>query len=324
MLERENRNKIIVIAVAAFLFITVAAILYVNFGEIAAKSGEAHVIDVYYLNASTTRLEKEVRNIKGEDKVEALRDVLRHLMEGPRSSNLSRSIPNSVGIQGVLLINGNIAQVNFTKEYNDMADIEEVFCRSALVWTLTELDFIDSVIINVESETLKRSDGSELGVLNRDNIVMNPDISHTMRNAKTVTLYFSDEQAMYLLPEERRIDINPEHTIEKHVVEQLIAGTEIPNRYSPIPPESRLRDIKTIESVCYVDFNKEFIDRQSGSSTEARLIIYSIVNSLAEVPGVRRVVFHMEGQRIVDYKGGIDLSVPVDPDPSIIFTEESD
>ena len=314
--------EIVLIVVAILFVVTVAIGLYARFGRHAMQSTEAHVIDVYYLNPSTNRLEKEVRSIKGEDKTEALRDVLRHLIDGPRGSGLSKSIPTSVGIQGVLLINGNIAQVNFTEEYNEMPDIEEVFCRAALVWTLTELDFIDSVIISIDSEPLRRSDGSEKGVLNRDNIVINPDISHAMVNAKTVTLYFADEQAMYLVPEERRIDINPEHTIEKHVVEQLIAGTDNPELHSPIPAETKLRAIKTVESICYVDFSKEFIERQSGGTTESRLIIYSIVNSLAEVPGVQRVVFHMEGQRIVEYRGGIDLSVPLEPDPTIIFMAE--
>ena len=67
--------------------------------------------------------------------------------------------------------------------------------------------------------------------------------------------------------------------------------------------------VRTIikDNVCYVDLSAEFQKNHLGGEKSEILTIYSIVNSLQNVSGVRYVQFLIEGERVEYYKSYVEL-----------------
>lgn len=282
---------------------------------------ETHVVYIYYLNPTANRLESESRTIHVRDRIQLVQEVAVALVTGPsRSTFLTRSVPENVSIIEVTL-SGDIAGVNFSEEYNYMSTIEELFCRAAVVWTLTGLDFIENVVIKVGDEPIRKSNGEEIGLLNRGNVILDPNISPNQTSMETIQLFFSDMNGLWLVQEERTIEVEEGTPIEIYVMQALIDGTESDATLSFIPENTQLIGIETIDGVSYVNLSREFVEEHSVSQLEAMFTILSVVNSLTYLPHIDSIVFKIEGTQITDFKGFIDLSMRLEHDESMILRQ---
>ncbi|MDD5601089.1 MAG: GerMN domain-containing protein, partial [Actinomycetota bacterium] len=61
--------------------------------------------------------------------------------------------------------------------------------------------------------------------------------------------------------------------------------------------------------IAKVDFSQEFLENSLDTSILDEYVIYSIVNTLTEIPDIEGVIFYIEGIRIKVY-GNVDLSIP--------------
>jgi hypothetical protein len=128
------------------------------------------------------------------------------------------------------------------------------------------------------------------------------------QNSKAhLLLYFPDNESNYLIPEDRLVIING--SIEKTIVEELIRGTTYRNINKWLLKNTKTIDLSGKANVLTVNFSREFIKSFSDSKTLNLYIIYSIVNSLTELPGVKKVLIKSEGNPI-GIVGGIDFSKP--------------
>lgn len=121
---------------------------------------------------------------------------------------------------------------------------------------------------------------------------INPD-----RNPQEVTLilYFSDDQAMYVLPEERVVE-QIEETLPELLIRELIAGPTSENLRRTIPEEVQLLGISVEDGVAFVDFSEEMRSKHWGGSAGELMTIGSVVNTLTELPEIESVQFLIEGQ----------------------------
>lgn len=55
-------------------------------------------------------------------------------------------------------------------------------------------------------------------------------------------------------------------------------------------------NVSTKEGICYVDLNEKFIEKLTDITDE--VAIYSIVNSLVELPGINKVQFRINGETV--------------------------
>jgi len=109
-----------------------------------------------------------------------------------------------------------------------------------------------------------------------------------------LVLYFSDEQAMYFLPEARKVPKT--ETPAQAAIEELIKGSEEAGHVSTIPKGTKLNGINIEDETAYVDFSEEFkANYQLGSAAET-MTVYSIVNTLTEFPAIKKVKFLVNGE----------------------------
>lgn len=135
-----------------------------------------------------------------------------------------------------------------------------------------------------------------------------------------LTLYFSDDQAMYLVPtkEKAMVADTSTATLAKVIVEKLIAGPDKDSLQPTIPAEADLLSVKVDNKIAVLNFNQAFVDKHPGGSTGESMTIYSLTNSLTELEGIDKVAFQVEGQSIETLKGHMDLTQPVTRDTSLI------
>lgn len=305
--------KILLAALVCIL--AISAVLY-KLGNEKNSSEDENVtslsLDFYYVDTVSSTMKSEKKEIKGKDNAEIISSALTELKKGPVSEELVSPIPENVNFNSATL-DGEEATVDISSEYLNMKSGEELLCRGSIVWTLTGLDFIKYVKITVNGDELKQTNGQPMGKMSRDDIVIDAVVSPETTNYETVKLYFSNDESTGLESEERKIEVNPNQPLEKYIVEQLIAGPKDKDLVATIPPETKIRDIKTIDGICYLDLSSEFVTKHNGGSTGETLTIYSIVNSLAELDKINKVQFLIEGEKQAEFKGHIDFSKPFEP-----------
>lgn len=134
------------------------------------------------------------------------------------------------------------------------------------------------------------------------------------------TLYFSDDQAMYLMPEERTLKVanNDPAVVGKAVVEALIAGPQTKGLNRTMPDGTEVLGVEVLDSVANVNLNKAFKENHWGGSEGEIHTLYSIVNTLAKNIGVTEVQFTIEGQIDDSILGHVETTEPLVPDFDLI------
>mgnify|MGYP000966051783 CR=1 FL=1 len=309
MKNKKEKETLKYLSMAVVLALVVlAAIVLIGQGEKRGKNKSTSKVELFFPALTSSELKFETREISGETEADILGSVLRELALGPKTDGLGRAVPEGIKINGAT-INGRNVTVDISGEYKDLKQSEELLCRGSIVWTLTGLDFIDSVTITVDGEPLLKSTGDEIGSMGRNDIVLNTEISPEASSLITVKLYFSDSNGAHLVVEERDIGANPDD-IENKIIEELIAGPEDGSLIRTVPPETKIRDIKVVDGICYVDLSMEFVTKNNVGATGEALTIYSIVNSLTELSNINKVQFLIEGEKLDEYKGHLDFGKP--------------
>ena len=86
----------------------------------------------------------------------------------------------------------------------------------------------------------------------------------------------------------------------------LLNGPQEKGYKDTIPKGTKVNSVVTKEGICYIDLSSEFLTQQEGVSPE--VVIYSVVNSLAELPTVNKVQFTVNGEKVK--VGEANIAVP--------------
>ena len=297
-------RKVIVLFIVLIVLIPCAVLLY----DAVTASGE-ETVEFYYMT-NEGKMEPTEQNIRGENLEDILVTTLNTLKDGVSVEGVLPTIPREVEILSVGVVNDN-AVVDLSDGYYRMKNTEEVICRSSIVWTLTSLDFIDGVVITVEGQPLRMNNGEEFGPMNRNTVVIAPEISAETTEYAILTLYFANAEGTDLITEERVVEVNANQTREKTVVEQLIAGPKENGAKRTVPMETKIRDVTTTDDgICYVNLSEDFVEKHIGGEMAERLTIYSIVNSLCELDSIEKVQFLIEGKKVDRFKGHLEIKTP--------------
>jgi germination protein M len=134
-----------------------------------------------------------------------------------------------------------------------------------------------------------------------------------------VNLYFSDSQAMYLVPEKRKIPQTP--SLARQAVAELIKGPENSDLYPTIPEGTQINEVYIVDDIVYIDLSEEIFKNHPGGSSGELMTVYSIVNTLTEIPPIRSVQILAGGNETKSLAGHIDVSMPLLRDENWIKPE---
>lgn len=262
-------------------------------------------ITLFYANSDNSQILTETREVSYSQKETIHEAAMEALLEGPRTKNLKSTIPANTKLLNVDVKN-QIATVNFSEGFSGFSGMmDESMAIISVVNTLTNLEGVEKVQIFVEGKELISPSGKPYGAISSYNI---SEINQSL-SKETITLYFPDEQAMYVVPEER--DVDKDKPLEELVLKELMKGPETPGLTKPtIPKGTRLLSVEVKGDTAYVDFSRELIDNHVGGSTGEMMTIVPIVNSLTELEGVTKVQFLVEGKKEHTLAGHVVFDKP--------------
>lgn len=131
-----------------------------------------------------------------------------------------------------------------------------------------------------------------------------------------LVLYFPDEKMRYLQRETRVVDSLGEEDKPLYILNCLLEEAVDGKTQGCIPPDTKLLRINVENGVCTVDLSSEFVSRMSHKVQTARLAVYSIVNSLTELEGIKTVDIHVAHSSL-EQLGLMDLSMGLQRDESL-------
>ena len=225
------------------------------------------------------------------------------------------------------LVRESQVTLNFSEEYHELVSTKEVLVRAAIVKTLTQVEGIELVAIQVNGKNLLDSLGNTVGVMSAETFIDNTGEDMKKYEEVTLTLYFANVTGEQLIKVNRTMRYNTNISLEKLVVEQVLygpmdkKGKDSNTVLLPtLNPETKIISVNIKDGICYVNLNNVFLTLPP--NIKAETAIYSLVNSLTELPGVSKVQLAVDGETEVKL-GEKTLSALYERNLDIIQVEEN-
>ena len=279
--------------------------------------GEGEIV-IYYSNASCSRLISKIYTPQHEQTVELARELYAKMQEGGYEDTIP-AVAADITISDISL-SGNTMSIALQGPWDTMRAPNRMLFLAAVTRTLTQLKDVDGILFTMNGEALTDESGNMMGVLRSasfvDNAVDNPE---DYREA-VIALYFANEAMDGLVKVERKVVYRSSSSMERIVVEQLLRGPEDSGAKASLPNTASLLSINVRDGVCYVNFDSKFITEVLGSYDYVP--VYSVVNSLTELPNVDKVQISINGSSETGFQRDI-LSFAIPFTRNMKYVEES-
>lgn len=254
---------------------------------------EGGIYQIYYLNTGGTRLiPREYQPEAGEEDMGALiEELMVQFGQVPADFDGQTALGDKVELQRYML-DGTVLYLYFNPNYMLMNPTREILCRAALTKVFTQIPGIDYININSGDQPIMDAKGNPVGMMCAADFVESISDVNAFEESQ-LTLYFADESGERLKAEKRPVFHSINTSLERLVVEELIAGPLEDGLFSTLPPETRILNISVTDNICYVNFDDSFF--KNTLSVKEYIPVYSIVNSLVENTGVNRVQISVNG-----------------------------
>lgn len=248
---------------------------------------------IWYINQDETCLKYENKELQSKNEEGLLREMMEVMRETPTDDELKPVIPEDVELLD-FDFEHNQLYLDFSPEYKKMPKVYEVLCRAAIVRTLGQIDGVEYVDFQVNGEPLTDLEGKEIGLTNEDQFIENAGEEINAYKTADLTLYFSNKAGDKLVEQRVAMEYNSNISLEKLIVEQLIAGPPFEGAYPTIPSETKLLNISIKDNICYVNLDEGFLG--TGYNVIESIPVYSIVNSLIENTDAQKVQISINGE----------------------------
>lgn len=260
---------------------------------------------VFYVNKENTKTIAVGYEPKAEDDLGMIQEFLELLFQKEESKDYHQAVPEEVKLESWKLDNAQL-YMYFGSSYLEMDHVSEVLCRAAIVRTLTQVKGVECISFYVEDSPLMDESGSLIGLMTAESFIENPGEQINTIQTASITLYFSNKKGTGLVPEVQEVHYSSNISMEKLVMEQLLKGPKGDGARSAIPDGTKLVNVSVLDGVGFVNLNEGFLN-QNYEIAEP-VVIYSIVNSLAELPNVTKVQISVNGDNTIKYREKMDLN----------------
>lgn len=262
---------------------------------------------IYYTNIEATKVTPIAYLPETDTGEELVNELLMELATPPGTSDSKVAKPESVTVDRAELADGNLV-LRFSESYREMDRVTEVLCRAAYVRTLTQIPDVDTVEFYLGDEPLTDVKGVEIGKMTGEDFIDNTDEEISAYQVETITLYFANKAGDKLVPVTQSAVLDTNVSKERNIVEKLLKGPTSENVIGTIPEGTKLLGVSTEEGICYVNLSEEYLTPLPDVTENVSL--FSIVNSLCELPNVEQVQFAINGDSERTFIEDVTFSVP--------------
>ena len=252
-------------------------------------------VNLYFSDSSNRFLLLDSRTVHREEDEQQPMAVLQELIAGPVGSNLLQVLPEGTAVLDTH-INDGICMVDFSAPFFDnrpATALEEHMVIFSVVNTLTELEGIEAVQFLLEGQRIGQYVNLDLSEpIRRDETAIGPIRSSL--NEFDATIYFYSEGSELLVGIPMRQRFSASQTVAEATLRCLIETQPQAGLINPIPVGTKVNSVTITDSLCSVDFSKEFLNA-SRSRIAEQSAVRAVVATMCRLYDVRRVQITIEG-----------------------------
>lgn len=288
----------------SLLVLFACALLFM--GCASKKNDEMKAVTVYYLNSEENSLYTFDTFIDDENAERMVTDLLDLLSVPSDKLIYKNAIGSCYDLLGYEFTEDHLI-LNFSEDYYNQDALIEILNRAAIVKTLTQLDEVNSVSFLVENSPINDINGNPIGVMTYDQFITNAGNEINAHEQVDLTLYFANDSGDGLIEVKRNVVYSSNISIDRLVLDELLKGPlEKEDGFETVSPTVKVISTTITDGVCYVSFDASFLSQKVMVSPE--VTIYSIVNSLIEIPGINKVQISIDGDTAMQFREKMPLS----------------
>lgn len=287
------------------------------------ETEEGRIFQVNYISNDEVKVVTQEYTIQSDlaDPQGQVEELLSVLGTVPERLEYKPPLAQGFTVLGYELREGNLV-LDMDEEYRKLSVPQEVLTRAALVRTLVQIEGVQYVGVTVSGQPLTDSLGSPIGMMNADTFVDNEGSQINSMEQVRIRLYFTNEEGNGLIAVNRTLVYNTNLSMERLVVEQLVAGptSMTKNVYPTLNPGTKVLSVTINDGICYVNLDETFLTQLNNASAE--VVIYSVVNSLIELPSINKVQISVNGKTDVLYRETVSLSTVFERNLDLVINPE--
>ena len=235
------------------------------------------------------------------------------VLSQPETTGLASPAPSGTRLLSCQQEEGQL-RLDLSEQYGGLSGVELTVANACLTLTLCQLEGVEEVYVTVEGEPLPYQ---TLRTMGADDVLL-PGTGEAELTA-AVGLCFPRADGSGLGVEYRDVVQNEGDTMVRTVFTALLEGPRYQELSSLMPEGTKLRSIAVEGGVCTVDLSPEFLAGLPEDEQSARLLLYSMVNTLCmqEDLSISAVQILADGHAIESI-GGVPASVPLEPDWTLL------
>lgn len=269
-------------------------------GEDTLSEGE---YNLYFTNSDGNGLVSEVYASENKDTEKLVQELFKELKtpEGNQQSTVGKNIKISS-----FSVTDKVLMLYFSDGYKDIKPMREVLMRAAIVKTMVQISGIESVSFYVGDQPLTNSSGAVIGAMTASTFI--DDTNELQENISWLetTVYYADSTGKKLVGETIELAYSSSTSIEEVIVDRLKNGPTGKDGNRTVPSNMKILGVSTKDSVCYLNLDSSFLKDVVNVSAEVTL--YSIVNSICELPNVNKVQILVDGNTDYSFRETYPLS----------------
>lgn len=296
-----QKRKIII---GLLCFISVLALMGCNKKE--HSENKKNEYEIYYCNSEETELVSVSYEAKATDTMDLISELIDAMSKVPKTLKYKKVKPDNVELLTFELNDDGQLILHFNSNYSNLTGISEIFLRAAIVKMMCQIKGVECVEIYVEDQPLMQSADKPYGFETAEDFIDNTGRETNFSQNVTMSLYFANKKGNRLKEVDVSVTYDGTISLEQLIIQRLIDGPDaiknIENEEvkATIPKGTVVQKTAIREGVCYVYFNKKFMNKLPDITDE--VAIYSIVNSLCEMSSINKVQFMIDGVAVPTYR----------------------
>lgn len=283
---------------------------------------EGQSYQIYCVSNDEAKLVSYTYQTQSEDTAVLLAELLTQLETVPAKFEYEAPLDRGFHVVNYTLDNG-LLTMDFDENYSGRETTVEILFRAAIVRTLIQIPGIEHVAFTVQGEPLTDSAGIAIGMMDAETFIENAGNEINAYEKVTLRLYFADETGNGLVEEnQRNVVYNSNISMEKLVVERLIAGPQAEGDYPTINPETKIVSVTVKDGICYVNLSEAFLSQPYNVTSD--VTIYSITNSLVELPNVNKVQISVNGETNLFYRENVNLATVFERNLDLLSSSQTE
>ena len=261
---------------------------------------------IFGLDANETKVAYEKYTPVSKNTEELVEEFLNKMSDKPEEGSLS---------------------IYFNSSYGNYTGVPEILRRAAIVKTLCQVPGVEDVQFYVAGQPLTTSNMEAVGIMTASQFIDNTGGETSYKQNATLNMYFSDYKGTALVEVPVEITYDATIPLEQLAIEQLMKGPysiEGINKKSvlpTIPAGTRLNNVTIKENTCYVDFSSDFLNKRKSVTSD--VAIYSVVNTLVELPAINKVQFSIDGGQVLEYSDSVGFGEPFERNLDLVVSRVS-